>query len=178
MQHQLGIERPDINLYHWAHQRKINILPTGQPFPSPVVYRWASKYKFNWILNGWTLICIVRPINRNSMSYRLANHFPPQLYTGGPANTTSIGYWMAGHWSASFGPSTEIQCLTDWPTISLPGCIPVGQQTTHSVIIYNNTVSPDVYKCPITSSQRISADSNNNCDDYVWAHAEGLCKPI
>ena len=49
---------------------------------------------------------------------------------------------------------------------------------THSVIIYDNTVSPDVYKCPITSSQRISADSNNNCDDYVWAHAEGLCKPI
>jgi hypothetical protein len=51
-------------------------------------------------------------------------------------------------------------------------------ESTHSVIIYDNTVSPDVYKCPITSSQRISANCNKNCDEYIWAHAEGPCGPI
>ena len=43
----------------------------------------------------------------------------------------------------------------------------IGGASTDSVIIYDNTVSPDMYKCPITSSQRISADSNNNCNEYV-----------
>jgi hypothetical protein len=52
---------------------------------------------------------------------------------------------------------TKIQPLT--------GCLLVDiahknsiQEPTHSVKISDNIASPNVYKCPITSSQRISAD--------------------
>src|SRR5882762_4145609 len=41
--------------------------------------------------------------------------------------------------------------------------------TTHSVKISDNIASPDVYKCPITSSQRISADCTKITDNIASA---------
>src|SRR5882762_1092684 len=48
-------------------------------------------------------------------------------------------------------------------------CNKESSSTTHSVKISDNIASPDVYKCPITSSQRISADCTKITDNIASA---------